>query len=234
MEEWQVSALKHAKDEAPRECCGLVLIVKGRKRYWPCRNLSEDDKFFVMDPMDYARGEDFGTVLAIVHSHPTTPAIASEADKMACEQYKKPWYIISLLGDRWCFISPSGYQAPLIGREWVWGVSDCWTLVRDWYKREMGLKLRDWDRPVSADAFRRSPLFESCLAETGFVDTGLNVPEKGDAVLMRLDGSPGLNHVAIFVGDQKILHQLQGRLSSRDRWDSYWQKVTGRIVRYSG
>ena len=94
--------------------------------------------------------------------------------------------------------------------------------------------MRDWDRPVSADAFRRSPLFESCLAETGFVDTGNDLPEKGDAVLMRLDGSPGLNHVAIFVGEQKILHQLQGRLSSRDRWDSYWQKVTGRIVRYSG
>lgn len=234
MEEWQVSALEHAKAEAPRECCGLVLIIKGRKRYWPCKNLSEDNNFFVMDPMDYARGEDTGTVIAIVHSHPTTPAIASEADKMACEQYKLPWYIVSLLGNRWCSIRPNGYEAPLIGREWVWGVSDCWTLVRDWYKREMGLKLRDWDRPVSADAFRRSPLFESCLAETGFVDTGNDLPEKGDAVLMRLDGSPGLNHVAIFVGEQKILHQLQGRLSSRDRWDSYWQKVTGRIVRYSG
>tara|TARA_Y100000361_G_scaffold75265_1_gene66588 strand:+ start:1304 stop:2008 length:705 start_codon:yes stop_codon:yes gene_type:complete len=234
MEEWQVAALEHAKAEAPRECCGLVLIIKGRKRYWPCKNLSEDNNFFVMDPMDYARGEDTGTVIAIVHSHPTTPAIASEADKMACEQYKLPWHIVSLLGDSWCSIRPIGYEAPLIGREWVWGVSDCWTLVRDWYKREMGLKLRDWDRPVSADAFRRSPLFESCLAETGFVDTGNDLPEKGDAVLMRLDGSPGLNHVAIFVGEQKILHQLQGRLSSRDRWDSYWQKVTGRIVRYSG
>ena len=53
-------------------------------------------------------------------------------------------------------------------------------------------------------------------------------------MLMSLDGSPGLNHVAVYIGEGKMLHQLQGRLSSRDYWDGYWQKVTGRIVRYSG
>ena len=51
---------------------------------------------------------------------------------------------------------------------------------------------------------------------------------------MRLDGCRGLNHVAVYIGEGKMLHQLQGRLSSRDYWDGYWQKVTGRIVRYSG
>lgn len=234
MQDWQQVALKHAKEDAPREACGLLVVVKGRQRYWPCKNISTEDDFFILDPLDYADAEDAGTILAIVHSHPQTPAVASEADKMACEQFGLPWHIVSLLNDSWCQIKPSGYEAPLVGRQWTWGVSDCWTLVRDYYRREMKLKLRDWQRPTSAEAFRQSPLFEQCLAETGFADTESTEPQKGDALLMSLDGSPGLNHVAVYIGEGKMLHQLQGRLSSRDYWDGYWQKVTGRIVRYSG
>ena len=66
------------------------------------------------------------------------------------------------------------------------------------------------------------------------MDTNSKEPVKGDAMLMSLNGSPGLNHVAVYIGEGKMLHQLQNRLSSRDYWDGYWQKVTGRIVRYSG
>ena len=97
---------------------------------------------------------------------------------MACEQFGLPWHIVSLLDERWCSIKPSGYEAPLVGREWVWGVSDCWTLVRDWYRQTLGIKLRDWQRPASSELFRQSPMFEDCFADTGFVETDFAEPKK--------------------------------------------------------
>jgi len=233
MTHWKHDAQEHALQEAPREACGLVLVVKGRERYWPCKNLAADQDFFVIDPDDYAAAEDAGEITAIFHSHPRSPAQPSEADRMSCEKSGLPWFICNPGTQMWCEIKPSGYKAPLIGRQWVWGVSDCWTLVRDWYKEEWDLDLRDWDRPASMMDFHMAPMFEDCFAEAGFVDLGLELPEYGDMIFMRLDGSPGLNHVGVYLGEQLFLHHLRGRLSSRDLWGGYYQKSTGLIVRHT-
>ncbi len=53
-------------------------------------------------------------------------------------------------------------------------------------------------------------------------------------MFMRLGDSPGLNHVGVYVGEQRLLHHVKGRLSSRDIWGGYYQKKPGRIVRYRG
>ena len=229
---WKHDAMAHALADAPREACGLVVVVKGRERYWPCKNRAATNDFFVLDPEDYAAAEEAGEILAVFHSHPKSPAQPSEADLMACEKSGLKWIICNPGTEMWCEFEPTGYKPPLLGRQWVWSVSDCWTLVRDWYKEEWDLNLPDWQRPTTAQEFQQAPMFEACFEEAGFVNLGQEQPEFGDAILMRLDGSPGLNHVAVYVGEQRILHHLTGRLSSRDVWGGYYQKNTGLIVRH--
>jgi len=233
MIEWKSNALVHAKDQAPKESVGLLINVKGKERYFPCKNLSTSaSETFVLDPKDYIRANETGEILAVIHSHPMTSPTPSQADKISCEHSGLPWYIVNPKTEEWGYLKPSGYKAPLLGRQWVWGVTDCYSLVRDWYKQERNIELRDYERSMNPEEFSEDPLFESYAWRTGFRELRYGEQlKKGDLLLMSIM-SPNLNHVGIFLGDM-VLHHLTGRLSCREPYSEWLLKCTGKRYRYA-
>ena len=229
---WKEAALIHAKDQDPNESCGLLLNVRGKERYHPCHNLSaQSDEYFILDPEDYIKGSNLGTITAIIHSHPDTPPVASQADKMSCEQTKLPWYIVNPKTETWGYYEPCGYKAPLLGRPWVWAVTDCWSLIVDWYKEERGIKLLDYERPTRIEDFTDDPVFERYLPSRGFRLLKPDEPlMNGDVLAMSILGK-GLNHVGIFL-DGDVLHHSADRLSCREPYNPWLLKCTGGRYRY--
>ena len=160
-----------------------------------------------------------------------TPPVASQADQISCEQSNLPWHIVNPKTEQWGFCKPVGYKPPLLGRPWVWGVTDCWSLERDWYKQEKGINLKDWNRPTTPEEFLKNPMFELCAKDTGFrMLSSTEKLEIGDLLFMSIM-SPGLNHVAIYLGDN-VLHHLTDRLSCREPYSEWLFKCTGGRYRY--
>ena len=232
MNDWKEAALSHAKIEDPKESVGLLLNVKGKERYYPCNNLSMSSyQCFVLDPEDYVKADNTGEITAIIHSHPATPPTPSQADLVGCENSNLPWHIVNRKTEQWGYCEPNGYKAPLLGREWVWGVTDCWSLVRDWYREEKQIELKDYQRSMTPEEFLKNPLFEEYATQTGFRELEPNEAlQEGDVLLMSIL-HPTLNHVAIFLGDM-VLHHLADRLSCREPYSPWLLKCTGKRFRY--
>ena len=147
---WKDDALLHAKEQDPKESCGLLLNIRGKEKYFPCQNLSiTSHQCFIMNPEDFVKGDELGEIIGIVHSHPITPPIASEADKISCEDSNLPWYIVNPKTETWGYYEPCGFKPPLLGRTWVWGVTDCLSLVEDWYEQEKGISFKKATRPLT-------------------------------------------------------------------------------------
>ena len=229
---WKDKALAHAKEQDPKESVGLLINIKGKQKYYPCNNLAiTNHQCFILDPEDYVKADQIGEIIAVVHSHPITPSTPSQADKISCEQSNLPWYIVNPKTEKWSYLEPSGYKAPLMGREWVWGITDCWSLVRDWYQEEKNITLKDYERPTTPIEFLHNPLFEKYALETGFRELSNNEKcENGDVLLMSIL-HPTLNHVALFFeGD--VIHHLTDRLSCREPYSEWLLKCTGKRYRY--
>ena len=219
--------LAHAAKEQPRECCGLAVVVKGRLRYWPCRNIATSGEFYI-HPEDYAAAEDAGDVVGICHSHVGLPPVPSDADRVMCEKTGLPWLIVNGQTGAHQVIEPTGYRLPLVGRQFVHGVVDCFSLVRDYFSRELGIALPDYERTDNWWLAGQN-LYLDNLQDAGFVR--VDDLQKHDMILMQV-ASTVPNHAAVYIGDNLILQHCMGRLSSRDPYGGYWRKCTVAICRH--
>src|SRR5579875_1495946 len=184
----------HAQRDYPRECCGLVAVIKGRERYMPCTNAAQGTEHFVLPAEEYVEVEQMGEIVAVAHSHPNAPASPSQADLVSCEASGLPWYIVRVdlvdgapQAGELVTIEPNGYLAPLVGREFSHGVLDCYQLIVDWYARERGVTLPHFPRADEWWNDGQSDLYTEGFPAAGFAKLPEGAPlEVGDVILMQI------------------------------------------------
>ncbi len=113
--------IEHARQDAPLECCGLLLGVPGRiEESVRTRNLRESVKTYLIDPAEHlavmkrARAEG-RAVLGAYHSHPRSPAVPSPTD-LAEAHYEEFLYVIVSLAHQ---AAPDVRGYRLSGRNFV-------------------------------------------------------------------------------------------------------------------
>lgn len=232
----RAAMLADAAASAPEESCGLLVRVDGHLHYAPARNISADPKErFTLDPQTWADCEDYGEIVAVVHSHPNASANPSHADGVGCEASGLPWLIV---GHPSCLIvqlQPSGWRAPLVGREFCFGVLDCWQLVRDYYAWKLSIELPDFERTDGfwkrREGHEPQHLIRDHMAEAGFTFIE-GEPQYGDVIVMRYRSLDVDNHLGIYIGNGRMLHTVMGSLSEEATWGEAWQNRTQGIGRH--
>lgn len=222
----------YAKAYAPNEACGLLIIKDGVESFFPAKNIAIDKRHnFIIAPEDYAEAETQGTVIGIIHSHVQGAPRPSQADLVSCETHGITWHLYSVELNCWHKFNPSGYKAPLVGREFKFGVLDCLTLVRDYYRQELNMNLPDYERWDESAFKRGESLYEKHMNKWGFYQ--VKDLQKNDIILMQI-GYSVPSHAAIYLGDGWMLHHLRNRLSSRDLFGGIYLRGAKLFCRYQG
>jgi proteasome lid subunit RPN8/RPN11 len=225
----------------PNEACGLV-VKFGKKKSVAiaCKNTAEDKRNnFIIDINDYVVACDVGEVIGVWHTHVEEPSTPSQADIVGCSNSGMPWYIVSVYKRDGAFVfsdleklTPNDFEMPYLERPYVSGVFDCFSLVRDFYKREYGVEISDYPR-TEADGTPGYTFFASRYEKEGFESVCGSEPVKGDLFIMQI-GSHESNHLAIYLGNGMMLHHSAQRLSREEIYGGMYLKHTTHHLRLKG
>jgi len=224
--------ISHAGHVFPEESCGLVVDNGGQLQYIEAANCAPDPtQSFLIDPLFYAAYAVHGLIQFVVHSHPNRSPEPTDADKASSERAAIPFLIVSYPSGESQSYYPQGYRPEYIGRQFVYGIFDCYSLVRDFYQDEFDIQLPDYERPPYN--WWKDPANENLLM-TQYESNGfrqVSKPQHGDIIVMQLQGCLP-NHAAVYLEGGLMIHQTFNTISLQEQYGHYWRKNTICVLRH--
>ena len=208
----------------------MLGVIKGKLKWFPCKNVAEDDDDFIIDSREYIQISQKSDIVGIVHSHPDHSCKPSEADIKSCNTVNIPYYIFSYPEMDMYVLQPNKKEKNLCGRNYEFGVSDCFEAARDYYIKE-GLEIPN--RPLFEDDWWNKGLdyfTDEYIKTWGF--TKVTGPmKKGDLLIFTIQASIG-DHCGVYLGEDIFYHHAENRLSCRESLFPFWKKYITGVYRY--
>lgn len=216
----------------PNESCGFILqdntIIF-------CMNISETpEKSFKINPIDYVKFS--GQLKYIFHSHcinPRTsrnldPRTPSVADMKGQEVSGIPWLVFATEG--WVVSEPITLprtpSSDYLERPFIWFINDCYTLVQDYYKFELGIELKPYILHDYTAVRKSDKVFDEFIEDYGFIELqNLDDLKNGDLFILDNSGFRE-NHLGIY-HEGCLIHQ--GLLSCKEPLENYMSQIKKRL-----
>lgn len=230
----------------PNEMCGFIYYDGS---FIEQINIAEDKtKSFEIDHLQFTREQD--VIYAIIHSHTgkshvhiQTPSLA---DLVLATEVGLQLYISAYDGSLYYppLKVPPEPSKDYINRPYIFGVSDCGCLIRDYYHFEFGINIKipltdhltekkSWadlvkrvleDNKLQEHNLLQQDNVTASIKKNNLIDiTKTGQLRKGDLLITSILGFKD-NHAMIYLGDNMILNQ--GEVSKIEPLELYLNKIT--------
>lgn len=216
---------QHVLEEYPKEAVGIV--VEGD--FLPLANIASSpfDSFLVEKGI-FLTYEN--RIQEILHSHTYTasvdedPRTPSKPDMILAKSTKVTQGIVHTDGVEVSDILYFNKKTPhkLLGRVYISGVYDCFTIVRDYFIFTHNYYIDIL--PRSSNWLHEDPMYMvENLDKQGFiqVDHHASIPPEIGDVLVFAFGTKQLSHLGVYVGRGMFIHHLNNRPSCTDKLSKY-------------
>ena len=236
---------KHALEEAPRECCGLIMLHDNQVDAYPCKNMSSlPEIHFKISPSDYIKYSSVGKIEAIYHSHPKGTEGFSLADKQNYNATKERFILYSLENDKF-EDSHTQKNEEFLGLEFKPGVSDCMALAEKYFSKKFNHPVTYSEIWPDENYYKKddgSLNFKKIISKFKSFGFDLVKPTPSTAELLKEhdvlvtlnndEGFFGLKcHLAIYTGNDSALYQPVTKTSRLVSFTGYLSKNTIMVFR---
>lgn len=120
----------------------------------------------------------------------------------------------------------------LLGRKFQFGVTDCYGLLRDFYRDNFNIELPNYARPTNFWQHGLN-LYGDRIMKQGFrpLDCHPTDYQYGDVILMSIKSAVP-NHVGILVESNLMLHHMRDSLSATTPYKGIWRNTTIGVYRH--
>lgn len=211
---------KHAESVYPHESVGIVVD----RQYVPLENNHADPvNHFSIHPdilVEYA-----DRIQAVIHSHPLEnhPAYPSRADQITQAEWQIPFGIQLINKEGAGNIIWYGDQLKtpeLEGRPYIFGVYDCYSIWRDYYRIHLGIELPNIHRNENF-YLQGENLYMDNAKDFGFYQVDVADMQPNDIVLVRIRSADIPNHGILYLGGDRGLHHMPYRASAMESISRY-------------
>lgn len=120
----------------------------------------------------------------------------------------------------------------LTGKQFDFGKSDCYSIVRYFYKDNYNIILPNYARPNDFWEYGMDMYMERFYKNNFYVlNCHPSEYQIGDVFLMAIQSSV-VNHAAVLIENGTILHHLVGQISTTSPYRSIWRNNTMAVVRH--
>lgn len=200
--------IKEISLKTNNEACGFLL----NNKIYPCKNQSpEPEKHFKISSFDYLTASYLGKIHAIYHSHTKNPDF-SEFDKINLFNLKMRGILYCKETDSFKIFLPESYNNKYVGRKFEIGVSDCLSLISDYYKNELNIELPKISR--TEEWYKKTPNIINESIPQNLKKITFKESKKNDILIFDTLKKGEPCHLGIYLDNDIILHQSRNKLST--------------------
>ncbi len=217
-----------------QEICGLIYTNFDTVNYYSCENISKyPETNFEISSDDFIKVENIGDIVGVFHSHINETSEFSDQDIENSNAISIPYFCYSDFDKKFREYRPKEYKPKLIGRHFIRGQTDCFSLIRDYYWNNFEYLFDDFDRDEDFDNSNSSIIMDVYESQGFFIPENQVDIKEHDLIVSKSIKSAHPTHLEVFVGNSKTLQHLINRLSCKDYLREGLLKKTMKVLRFN-
>jgi len=228
--------IKECLKNPSEEICGFIVLKNNNFICVPCENIAKNKKEnFMISSLDYIKIKKHSDkILYIYHSHINDNENFSEQDISCSENLCLPIIMYNLNKRIFKIYEPITVKKEYIGRFYEYGKYDCFRLIQEFYKKEKSIELK-YNEEFYLKSLEqmniKNEIYKFVTNNDFKVIDNKESLELHDILLIDTFGENEIKHFALYMGQNKILHQPMFGFSKIENYCNFYKRRTDSIFR---